>query len=128
MIFTDFATEASATDTDSVGWVLARKSNGEEDYAFEKRGLAKGVYEYLLNVWKTDEKDVASHGTNLSFAEVGKHFHAFPQEYRSHKTYRARKTEDHVFKGFGQVMPAIEGTALGATGNHYCGPHRQVCV
>lgn len=82
----------------------------------------------MLNDLLAEEANPATHAFHLSFAEVGKHYHAFPQEYGPHRTYRIRKNEDHVFKGFGQVMSAAEGTSLGAMGNHYSGPFGQVRV
>ena len=107
-------------------WVLLTKVTGEEDFAFENRNVEQGIYSYLLNELMTDEGDSSMHAGNLSFAEIGKHYHCFAQEYGPHKTYRVCKTEDHVFKGFGQVMPISEGTMLGAMGNHYSGPFSQV--
>ena len=113
---------------DSLPWIIPTTPTGQEDLAFKSRNVPQGVYTYLLNELIADEKNAAVHGGHLSFAEIGIHYHAFAQEYGPHKTYRLRKTEDHVFKGFGQVMPSTEGTALGAMGNHYSGPFGQVCA
>ena len=111
---------------DSLPWIVPTTHTGQEDLTFKGRNGPQGVYTYLLNELTADEKNLSAHAGHLSFAEVGTHYHAFAQEYGPHKTYRMRKTEDHVFKGFGQVMPSTEGTALGAMGNHYSGPFGQV--
>ena len=99
---------------------------GEQDFTFETQNIEHGVYRYMLTELKADEAVPSAQVSNLSFAKVGKHYHSFAQEYRLHKTYWVRKTEDHLFKGFGQVMPMAEGTMLGAMGNHYTGPIHQV--
>ena len=110
---------------DSLPWIIPTTHTGQEDLAFKSRNVPQGMYIYLLNELTADEKNPSAHAGHLSFAVVGIHYHAFAQEYGPHKTYRLRKTEDHVFKGFGQVMPSTEGTALGAMGNRYSGPFGQ---
>ena len=111
---------------DSLPWALPTTATGQEDFTFNSRNIHQGVYTYLLNELVADEKNPSVHGSHLAFAEVGIHYHAFAQEYGPHKTYRMRKNDDHLFKGFGQVMPTAEGTTLGAMGNHYSGPFGQV--
>ena len=127
----DFGSDHEVKDKEdrvSLPWVVPTLSDGGEDLAFESRNCAGGIYAYLQDQFKEYEKNSACHPNFLAFAEYDKHFYAFPQSYGDHVSFRMLKDEDHRFTGFGEVMPAAEGTMLGAMGNHYAGSAIKVCV